>query len=157
MYPVVHLSSQYLKPADVAAMTTYLLGDKPLAPQPLKPVQADAQVMATGRQHYLAVCAGCHGRDGEGKPHVAVAMLGNSSVRNADPRNLIVSMLDGIERQDFPGLESMQEMPGFAARLGDADLAALTNYLRATYGGQPADITADTVKALRASDPAHRH
>lgn len=157
MYPVVHLSSQYLKPADVAAMTTYLLGDKPLAPVPLKPVNADAQVMATGRQHYLAVCAGCHGRAGEGKPHVAVAMLGNSSVRNADPRNLIVSMLDGIERQDFPGLESMQEMPGFATRLTDADLAALTNYLRATYGGQPANITADTVKALRASDPAHAH
>jgi hypothetical protein len=39
-------------------------------------------------------------------------MLGNSTVRNADPRNLIVSMLDGIERQDFPGLESMQDMPG---------------------------------------------
>lgn len=158
MYPVVHLSSQYLNTADVAAMTTYLLGDRPPAPQPLTPVKADATVLATGRQHYLAVCAGCHGREGEGKPHVAVAMLGNSSVRNADPRNLIVSMLDGIQRQDFPGLESMQEMPGFAARMTDADLAALSNYLRATYGGQPADVTTDTVKGLRAQGPTgHGH
>ncbi|MBV8271851.1 MAG: c-type cytochrome [Cupriavidus sp.] len=150
MFPVVHLSSRYLNAADVGAMTTYLLGDKPPAPQPVKPVNADAGAMATGRQHYLAVCAGCHGREGEGKPHVAVAMLGNSTVRNTDPRNLIVSMLDGIERQDFPGLESMQEMPGFASRMSDAELAALANYLRASYGGQPADVTVDAVKALRA-------
>jgi mono/diheme cytochrome c family protein len=78
-------------------------------------------------------------------------MLGNSTVRNADPRNLIVSMLDGIERQDFPGLESMQEMPGFASRMNDAELAALANYLRASYGGQAADVTPDAVKALRES------
>jgi len=150
MFPVVHLSSRYLNAADVGAMTTYLLGDKLPAPQPVKPANADAGAMATGRQHYLAVCAGCHGREGEGKPHVAVAMLGNSTVRNTDPRNLIVSMLDGIERQDFPGLESMQEMPGFASRMSDAELAALANYLRASYGGQPANVTADAVKALRA-------
>ncbi|GMG89819.1 cytochrome c [Cupriavidus metallidurans] len=154
MFPVVHLSSRYLNAADVGAMATYLLGDKPPAPQALKPANADAGAMATGRQHYLAVCAGCHGREGEGKPHVAVAMLGNSTVRNADPRNLIVSMLDGIERQDFPGLESMQDMPGFATRMNDAELAALANYLRASYGGQPADVTADSVKALRET-PSH--
>jgi mono/diheme cytochrome c family protein len=151
---VVHLSSRYLNAADVGAMSTYLLGDKPPAPQPLKPANADAGAMATGRQHYLAVCAGCHGREGEGKPHVAVAMLGNSTVRNADPRNLIVSMLDGIERQDFPGLESMQDMPGFATRMNDAELAALANYLRASYGGQPADVTTDSVKVLRET-PSH--
>jgi len=149
MFPVVHLSSRYLNAADVGAMATYLLGDKSPAPQPVKPVNADAGAMSTGRQHYLAVCAGCHGREGEGKPHVAVAMLGNSTVRNADPRNLIVSMLDGIERQDFPALESMQEMPGFASRMSDTELAALANYLRASYGGQPADVTPDGVKALR--------
>ncbi|UBM12305.1 cytochrome c [Cupriavidus metallidurans] len=154
MFPVVHLSSRYLNAADVGAMSTYLLGDKPPVPQPLKPANADAGAMATGRQHYLAVCAGCHGREGEGKPHVAVAMLGNSTVRNADPRNLIVSMLDGIERQDFPGLESMQDMPGFATRMNDAELAALANYLRASYGGQPADVTADSVKVLRET-PSH--
>ncbi|MGO4153793.1 cytochrome c [Cupriavidus sp. YAF13] len=150
MFPVVHLSSQYLNKADLAAMSTYLLGDQPPRPQPVKPASADAARLKPGRQQYLAVCAGCHGREGEGKPHVAVAMLGNSTVRNADPHNLIVSMLDGIEAQKFPGLESMQDMPGFASRLSDAELADLANYLRASYGGQPGDVSADKVKALRA-------
>jgi mono/diheme cytochrome c family protein len=149
MYPVVHLSSQYLSDDDLRAMSTYLLGDQPPAPQPLRSVSADAAQLAAGRNVYLAVCAGCHGRDGEGKPHVAVPMHGNSTVRQHDPHNLIVAMLDGIGSQDFPGLERMQEMPGFAGQLSDAELAQLASYLRATWGGQPADVTADAVKALR--------
>jgi len=155
MHPVVHLSSQYLNQGDLAAMATYLLGDKPAAPQAAKPVSADAAQLAPGRQHYLAVCAGCHGREGEGKPHVAVSMAGNSTVRNADPRNLLVSILDGIEAQRFPGLERMQDMPGFARRMSDAELAQLANYLRATYGGQPADVKPETVGALRMSGATH--
>ena len=83
------------------------------------------QRLAAGRQTYLNVCAGCHGRDGEGKPHVAVAMLGNSTLRLADPRNLVVSVLDGLPAQEFPGLERMQDMPGFAGTLSDAEIAEL--------------------------------
>jgi mono/diheme cytochrome c family protein len=150
MYPVVHLSTQHLTPEDLAAMATYLLGDQPPAPQPLKAAVSGGTLLKPGRQLYLAVCAGCHGRDGEGKPHVAVAMTGNSTLRNPDPRNLIVSMLDGIEAQRFPGLESMQEMPAFAAHLSDDELAQLANYLRASHGGQPADVDAAHVATLRA-------
>jgi mono/diheme cytochrome c family protein len=149
MYPVVHLSSQYMTHDDLRAMSTYLLGDQAPAPQPLQSVSADAAQLEAGRNVYLAVCAGCHGLGGEGKPHVAVPMHGNSTVRQGDAHNLIVAMLDGIGAQDFPGLERMQEMPGFATQLSDTELAQLANYLRATYGGQPADVTADAVKALR--------
>jgi mono/diheme cytochrome c family protein len=152
MYPVVHLSSQYLTHDDLRAMSTYLLGDSPPPPQPLKPLQsiaADAAQLEAGRNVYLAVCAGCHGLSGQGKPHVAVPMHANSTLRQSDAHNLIVAMLDGIGAQDFPGLERMQDMPGFAAQLSDMELAQLANYLRATYGAQPADVTAEAVKALR--------
>lgn len=149
MYPVVHLSTQYLNHDDLRAMSTYLLGDQPPAPVPLQSVAADAAQLAAGRNVYLAVCAGCHGREGEGKPHVAVPMRGNSTVRQSDAHNLIVTMLDGIGAQDFPGLERMQDMPGFAGQLSDTELAQLGSYLRATWGGQPADVTPEAVKALR--------
>ncbi|MFM0504033.1 c-type cytochrome [Paraburkholderia caffeinilytica] len=149
MYPVVHLSTQYLTHDDLRAMSTYLLGDPAPAPQPLQSISADAAQLEAGRNVYLAVCAGCHGPGGEGKPHVAVPMHANSTVRQSDAHNLIVAMLDGIGAQDFPGLERMQDMPGFATQLSDTELAQLANYLRATYGGQSADVTADAVKALR--------
>jgi mono/diheme cytochrome c family protein len=149
MHPVVFLSSQHLTQADLRAMSTYLLGDAPLPPAPLPAVSADAAQLAAGRSVYLAVCAGCHGLQGEGKPHVAVSMQRNATLRQADPHNLIVTMLDGMSAAEFAGTERMQEMPGFAKTLGDEELAQLANYLRASWGGQPGDVTAANVKALR--------
>ncbi len=149
MYPVVHLSTQYMTQDDLRALSVYLMGDTPPAPEPLKAVSADTAQLAAGRSVYLAVCAGCHGLSGEGKPHVAVPMRGNSTLRQADPHNLLVAMLDGIEEQRFAGVENMQAMPGFARTLSDQDLALLANYLRASWGGQPANVSAGDVKALR--------
>ena len=76
-------------------------------------------------------------------------MRDNATLRQPDGKNLIVSVLDGLPAQQFPGNESMQSMPGFADRLDDAQIAELVNYLRVTWGGLPADITAEQVKALR--------
>ena len=149
MRPVVVLSSEYLSSGDLRAMSTYLLGDAPLPPTPVQPGSADAAQLAAGRTTYVAVCAGCHGREGEGKPHVAVSMQGNSTLRQADPHNLIVAMLDGVDAAEFAGTESMQAMPGFAATLSDDELAHLANYLRSGWGGQPGDVTAANVRALR--------
>ena len=73
----------------------------------------------------------------------------NSTLRLADPRNLIVTMLDGIGAENFPHRESMQAMPGFSDKLSDEDAAALANYLRVTWGGQKGDVTAAVVRALR--------
>ena len=150
MHPVVMLSTQHLLPDDLSAMSTYLLGDNPLAAAP-EPVAMDAGAtqQAAGRAVYLGVCAGCHGRVGEGRPHVAVSMQGSSTLRQKDPHNLIVAMLDGIRAADFPGTGKLQDMPGFAATLSDDELAQLGNYLRVSWGGQPGDVTASAVRALR--------
>ena len=98
---------------------------------------------------YVALCAGCHGLDGNGLPNTVVAMRNNSTLRLADPRNLIVAMLDGIGAANFPHHASMQAMPGFSDKLSDAQAAALANYLRVTWGGQKADVTPAAVRALR--------
>ncbi|GJJ00590.1 cytochrome c [Duganella rhizosphaerae] len=150
MFAVVHLSTQHLTPGDMWAMTAYLLGDKPLPPQPLKPAAATADAaIDAGRRTYIAVCAGCHGYDGGGKPHVAVAMKGNTTVRSADPHNLIAVTLDGIEAQRFGKKESMQAMPGFATKLSDKEIAGLTNFLRVSWGGQTGTVSESQVKELR--------
>ena len=149
MHPVVMLSTQHLSQGDLRALSTYLLGDAPLPPAPVQPGSADAAQVAAGRASYVAVCAGCHGREGEGKPHVAVSMQGSSTLRQADPHNLIVAMLDGVDATDFAGTESMQAMPGFAATLSDDELANLANYLCSGWGGQLGNVTAARVKALR--------
>ncbi|MCO7508055.1 cytochrome c [Serratia fonticola] len=145
MHMVVDLSTRHLTPEDHRALVTYLMGDKP--PQPV--AAKIGQGSDAGRITYLDQCSACHERDGAGIPHVAVAMRDNATLRQPDGKNLIVSVLDGLPAQQFPGNESMQSMPGFADRLDDEQIAELVNYLRVTWGGLPADITAEQVKALR--------
>ncbi len=153
MLKVVGLSTSKLNDDDLKAMTAYLLGDRPAAPRIVQTVNAFAA--DPGRDHYLNLCSGCHGRDAQGVPHVAPALRDNSSVRDADPHNLIVAILDGLPEHDFPGYERMQDMPGFAQDLSDTDVAALSGWLRRSYGGQPQAIEAATVAKLRSSHGAH--
>ncbi|WP_409275673.1 c-type cytochrome [Pseudomonas sp. KCJK9111] len=152
MFPVVHLSTQHLEDADLAAMATYLLGDNPpaakvIAPVPLAQMSDSAQ---RGRQQYLNVCAGCHGVEGQGKPHIAVAMQGNTVLRQADSRNLVKVILDGIREQQFTGFERMQPMPGFADKLDERQVTDMVNYLRQAWGGLPGDLSEQQLAELKA-------
>jgi mono/diheme cytochrome c family protein len=152
MHPVIMLSTRNLTAEDLAAVATYLLGDNPPppAPQPaVDPAESAAAANGAGRMSYVALCAGCHGLDGDGVPNTVVSMRANSTLRLVDPRNLIVAMLDGIGAENFPHRASMQAMPGFSDKLSDAEAAALANYLRATWGGQKADVTPAAASALR--------
>jgi mono/diheme cytochrome c family protein len=152
MHPVIMLSTRNLTAEDLTAVATYLLGDNPPppAPQPaVDPAESAAAANGAGRMSYVALCAGCHGLDGDGVPSTVVALRANSTLRLVDPRNLIVAMLDGIGAENFPHRASMQAMPGFSDKLSDAEAAALANYLRATWGGQKADVTPAAVRALR--------
>ncbi|WP_308724958.1 cytochrome c [Metapseudomonas otitidis] len=157
MYPVLHHSLQYLPEVDHKAMAVFLMGDQPPAPaviatRPLAELSPSAQA---GRQDYLNVCAGCHGAEGQGIPHVAVAMAGNTTLRQADSRNLLRVIDDGIREQQFTGFERMQPMPGFSDKLDDPRLRDLLNYLRQTWGGLDDELTLEQVKALRADVPTH--
>ena len=150
MHPVIMLSTRNLTAEDLDAVAIYLLGDNPPPPAPLPATGAtESAASEVGRTSYVALCAGCHGLDGNGMPNTVVAMRNNSTLRLADPRNLIVAMLDGIGAANFPHHASMQAMPGFSDKLSDAEAAALANYLRVTWGGQQADVTPAAVRALR--------
>jgi mono/diheme cytochrome c family protein len=148
MHPVIMLSSRQLTPNDLVKAVKYLMGDTPPPPALLPPAPAIAAT-SPGRANYVALCAGCHGLDGDGIPNTVVAMRGNTTLRLTDPRNLIVSMLDGMAAQNFPYQQSMQAMPGFADKLSDQQAADLANYLRISFGGQKGDVTPAAVRALR--------
>jgi mono/diheme cytochrome c family protein len=156
MYPVLHHSTQYLPLDDHQAMATYLLGDQPPEARKVASVALDKldESAQQGRQHYLNLCAGCHGAAGEGIPHVAVAMDGNTTPRLNDARNLLRVIDDGIKEQQFTGFERMQPMPGFSDTLDDTQLRDLLHYLRQTWGGQAAELSPQQVSQLR-SEKGH--
>jgi mono/diheme cytochrome c family protein len=151
MHQVVVLSTRNLSVDDNTAMVTYLLGDKPppTTLPTIDPAAASAAADGAGRTSYMALCAGCHGLEGNGIPNTVVALRNNSTLRLADARNLVVAILDGISPESFPHRAAMAAMPGFADKLSDEQAAALANYLRAAWGGQKPDVTAAAVRALR--------
>jgi mono/diheme cytochrome c family protein len=142
------LSIRHLTPNDLVKAVKYLMGDTPPPPASLPPAPATA-AKSPGHTSYVALCAGCHGLEGDGIPNTVVPMRGNTTLRLTDPRNLVVSMLDGMAAQNFPYLQSMQAMPGFADKLSDQQAADLANYLRISFGGQKGDVTPAAVRALR--------
>ena len=150
MHPVVMLSTRHLTPNDLVRGVKYLMGDTPPPPAPLPAAPASAAT-SPGRVTYVSLCAGCHGLDGEGIPNTVVPMRGNTTLRLTNPRNLIVSMLDGLPAQNFPHLQNMQTMPGFDDKLTDQQAAELANYLRVSFGGQKPLVTSAAVRALRAA------
>lgn len=156
MYPVLRHSTQYLPLDDHKAMATYLLGDQPPEARKVTAVALDQldDSAQQGRQHYLNLCAGCHGVAGEGVPHVAVAMDGNTTLRLNEARNLLRVIDDGIKEQQFTGFERMQPMPGFSDKLDDGQMRDLLHYLRQTWGGRNAELSPQQVSQLR-SEKGH--
>ena len=150
MYDAFHHSTRHLSETDNQAIAQYLTGDTPRAAVALAPANtAQREGVRAGRNHYLALCAGCHATAGQGKPNVTVALSGNSTIRNPDPHNLLQVMLHGLEAKDFPDHHNRQAMPGFADTMDDAQLAELANYLRVEFGGQTGNVTAEAVGAQR--------
>jgi len=148
MFDAFHNSTQYLTESDNEALVAYLTGDAPLTPTALPTVEA-ASMTGPGRSVYVAMCSGCHGAQGQGKPNVTVALNGNTTVRNADPHNLLHVILAGLEAHSFPNGQGRQEMPGFANELSNQQVADLANYLRSAWGGQKPDVQAAAVATSR--------
>ncbi|MGY6250692.1 cytochrome c [Bosea thiooxidans] len=154
MFEVVHFSTQYMNEDDLRAMAAYLfdldaLPASPASPPPPAPVAVSPAVVTAARATYLNLCAGCHGSEGQGIPHVAIPLATNTSLRLASPRNFIRAVLHGLPAQRFPGLERMEAMPAFTELLDDKALADLTNWMRARWGGQSPNVAAEEVAKLR--------
>lgn len=93
----------------------------------------DARSEPDGAALFATVgCTGCHGMAGEGRRTAPVL----AGIPRA-PRTVAVQMIDG------GGM-----MPSFA-RLTDADIAAVANYVANILGGRAGSIDAATVATLR--------
>lgn len=172
MHEVIANSTRYLTAEDMTALSTFLLGDNPPAPQPL-PAAAPpdsgtgnsagnsagngagngAGTLDAGRGHYMALCASCHGSEGLGRSLTMPPLKGNSTVRQADARNLVLAILVGLPKHPATqqGPTPLPGMPGFMQELTDGEVAALANYTRTALGGLPADVTAAQVADLRSA------
>lgn len=91
----------------------------------------------TGRELFLANCAECHQRDGQGLNNVYPALAGSETVRGSGADVALVLMI------------GRGEMPSFKDALSSGEMAAIINYVRNSWGNSGSLISAEQVEALR--------
>lgn len=103
----------------------------------------------TGPQLYDAHCATCHQAQGQGSFDGGLPPLfHNTALGRSNTNNLVMVLLDGIERQ-ADGQQVL--MPGFRKTLSDQQIATLGAYLARSYGNPDARVTVQQVSTLRAA------
>ena len=83
---------------------------------------------------YAAACATCH-ENARPLPYGGVNLALSTAISTPDARNAANIVLSGVRPVEG---ERSPIMPGFAASMSDAQIAALLNYLRARFSNQPA-------------------
>jgi mono/diheme cytochrome c family protein len=147
MAEVVAGSTQHLSAVDLQAMSAFLQ-TLPTAPtSPASQGQRDASQMAWGAQLYADQCATCHGQQGEGMPGIYPALVNNRTI-TAPAVNSLVQV---ITKGGFPPGTTLNPRPyGMPAfDLSHAELAALTTWLRGTWGNKASPVSEVGVLLLR--------
>ncbi|HEX6017108.1 MAG TPA: cbb3-type cytochrome c oxidase subunit II [Burkholderiaceae bacterium] len=105
---------------------------------------------ADGKALFTANCAACHQASGEGLPGAFPPLKGNAAVNDADATTHIRAVLHGVHGVNVGGTVYPSPMPPFAAALSDAEIAAIINFERSSWGNHGAAVTAAQVAAERA-------
>jgi mono/diheme cytochrome c family protein len=162
MGEAVEHSLQYLKPADTAALVSYLRsvpareGNDPIdidhnAAPALKSSDAapaiDTGVAdAQGLKLFEGACASCHQWNGKGQETPYASLLGSRSVNDVSGGSITQVILQGVKMHI--GSNDVY-MPSFSSAYSDTEVAALANYVVAHFGDKAGKVTPSDVAARR--------
>jgi len=101
-----------------------------------------------GAQVYAQNCASCHGEAGAGTPSVFPPLAGDSIVNGSNADAHIKIVLRGLSGKIINGTHYATQMPAFGAQLNDAQIAAVVDHERTSWGNHgptvtPAQVTRD--------------
>ena len=109
-----------------------------------------ASAMARGSKVYEQQCAQCHGDQGQGEPGAFPALAGNRAVMLADPTNLVRVVLQGGYLPATAGHPRPHGMPPFQQFLSDEEVAAVTTFVRNSWGNRAPGV--GTIEVYRARE-----
>lgn len=160
MIEVIENSTQYLHRDDLLAIARYLkslpaYGKKTLFKPDLPAVALSLAAMQSGEIErpgvglYQSFCAKCHQTHGKGKPDKYPKLTGDSSVLAENPTSLIRLMLEGGKTAQTKSGPKPEEMPGFADKFTDQQIAEVLSFVRNSWGNNASRVTARQVSLLR--------
>lgn len=125
------------------------LGDNRIAADFAVPLTAD------GGQLYTANCVACHQATGAGIPGVFPPLDGSEWVIE-DPAVTARIILHGIKGPlTVKGVQYNGEMPHFKEKFSDAELTAVIDHIRTSFGNTAGEIDPNLVKTEREATKDH--
>ncbi len=135
------LTSSSVIPAKAGTHVAY--SDNGSAPLRLRVAQD------TGAKLYSLTCITCHKANGLGIPD-SVPPLAESEWATGSPARMLRIVLGGMQGEiEVQGEFFNAAMPGWGGTLNDFDIAAVTTYVRKSWGNKGSAITAETVAQIR--------
>ncbi|MBR8221713.1 c-type cytochrome [Burkholderia ambifaria] len=131
------------------------LGPNPAAKSQAAPGGTDAvaavPAAADGALLFASRCASCHQATGAGLPGVFPPLAGSEWV-NGDPKLVARILLLGVTGKiTVAGSTFNGSMPAFGTTLTDNEIAVVASHVRSSFGNHSPALTADVVKAERAT------
>ena len=134
--------------AELAAKAPTQAGTAPAA-TPAAPSVSEEE-SALGAQVFGNYCSACHQLTGTGLPGVFPPLAGDPVVNAEDATEHIHTILHGKQGVTIAGVAYPAAMPPFAEQLSDAQIAAVVNHERTSWGNAAALTKSETVTAVRA-------
>jgi len=155
----VAVSSSTLTAGDVRALVAYLRSIPALHARELPAVRTDAasdtpkQMQAAvdprGREIFEGACASCHEWSGVSRLTGYATLTGDRAVNDPSGVNVASMVLSGAR---IGAAEGPVLMPAFGHAYSNGEIAAVTNYVTARFGGTPSHLTAREVGRLREAE-----
>ena len=148
MAEVVVNSTSKMSDADVRAIAIYLKSLPSMRRETIVTPPDDAEMKA-GQAVYARLCIACHEADGLGAPRIYPPLPGNALLQSNNPSSTLRIILDGAHTVTTPRAPNTGEMPGYAKQLSDQEIAAVTNYIRNSWGNAGLLVTPAQVAKAR--------
>jgi len=143
-------SSSRMTDDDLNAIAMYLK-ERPGQTPETSHVAANDPMMIAGAAIFQDLCSACHQADGHGVPYLIPDLGASSAVASREPTTLIRVVLRGAQTVATQEEPTSPAMPAFGWQLTNAQVAAVTTYVRNSWGHAAAAVTARDVHQARQS------
>ena len=146
MNEVIVNSTRLLTPEDLHAMAVYV---KSLPGAAFAGTRVSSEQAAAGAGIYKERCQKCHGESGRGGFFMGPPLAGSAVTQGEDPASLINVIVHGPSLPKGMKFGAWETMQAYADVLDDAEVAAVSNYVRGSWGNEAGPVSAEQVRAAR--------
>ncbi len=141
-------SSSHWTQGDLEAVAEYLKDEQSASPA-RRALAAGDPMMQAGAAIYEDVCSACHAGDGRGVPFLIPSLVDSPAVAAREPTTLLRVVLHGARTVATAAEPTAPQMPAYGWQLSDEQVAAVTTFIRNSWGHASSAVSASDVVSAR--------